>query len=185
VVTQVTLLPDIKLGIIVFTNQQIGAAFTAITNTIKDSYLGVEKTDRVKENYDRVKQSEAQAGDLTGAIWKRVEGLKAAGVKPADINAFTGTYADNWLGEISISLKDGKLWFASKKSPKLNGEMLYYGGDTFIVKWTDRSFDADAFVKFELDFDGKASGIKMKAISPLTDFSYDFQDLDFLRRSKW
>jgi len=182
VVTQVTLLPDIKLGIIVFTNQQVGAAFTAITNTIKDSYLGIEKTDRVKENYDRVKQSEAQAGDLTGAIWKRVEGLKAAGVKPADINAFTGTYTDNWFGDITISLKDGKLWFASKRSPKLSGEMLYYGGDTFIVKWTDRSFDADAFVKFELDFDGKASGIKMKAISPLTDFSYDFQDLDFHRR---
>jgi hypothetical protein len=24
-----------------------------------------------------------------------------------------------------------------------------------------------------------AEGMKMKAISPLTDFSYDFQDLDF------
>ncbi len=185
VVTQVTLLPDIKLGIIVFTNQQVGAAFTAITNTIKDSYLGVEKTDRVKENYDRLRQSEAQAGDVTGTIWKRVEELKATGVKPADINAFTGTYTDNWFGDITISLKEGKLWFVSKRSPKLSGEMFYYGGDTFIVKWTDRSFDADAFVKFELDFDGKASGIKMKAISPLTDFSYDFQDLEFLRRSKW
>jgi hypothetical protein len=34
---------------------------------------------------------------------------------------------------------------------------------------------------FSLDMDGKASGIKMKAISPLTDFSFDFQDLDFKR----
>ena len=33
IVTQVTLIPEIKLGIIVFTNQQSGAAFTAITNT--------------------------------------------------------------------------------------------------------------------------------------------------------
>jgi hypothetical protein len=39
--------------------------------------------------------------------------------------------------------------------------------------------DADAFVIFSLDENGKASGMTMKTISPLTDFSYDFQDLDF------
>jgi len=34
---------------------------------------------------------------------------------------------------------------------------------------------------FSLDADGKASGLTMKAISPLTDFSFDFQDLNFKR----
>jgi hypothetical protein len=42
--------------------------------------------------------------------------------------------------------------------------------------------DADAFAMFTLDDSGKASGFKMKAISPLTDFSYDFHDLDFKRK---
>ncbi len=42
IVTQVTLIPELKLGIIVFTNQQSGAAFRSVTNTIKDSYLGVK-----------------------------------------------------------------------------------------------------------------------------------------------
>jgi hypothetical protein len=44
--------------------------------------------------------------------------------------------------------------------------------------------DADAFVMFNLDQTGKAAGIKMSAISPLTDFSYDFQDLDFTRNKE-
>jgi hypothetical protein len=39
--------------------------------------------------------------------------------------------------------------------------------------------DADAYVIFDLDKEGKASSMKMNAISPLTDFSFDFQDLDF------
>jgi len=39
--------------------------------------------------------------------------------------------------------------------------------------------DADAYIVFSLGSDGKASGFKMEAISPLTDFSFDFQDLDF------
>ncbi len=38
IVTQTTLLPELNLGIMVYTNQQSGQAFNAITNTIKDSY---------------------------------------------------------------------------------------------------------------------------------------------------
>ena len=80
-----------------------------------------------------------------------------------------------------ISSKNGKLWFDSKRSPKLTGLLIAYKGNTFIVKWNDRSWNADAYVMFTLDNTGKAEGIKMKAISPLTDFSFDFQDLDFNR----
>jgi len=39
IVTQTIMIPDLQLGIIVLTNQQSGAAFNAISNTIKDSYL--------------------------------------------------------------------------------------------------------------------------------------------------
>ncbi len=50
-----------------------------------------------------------------------------------------------------------------------------------MAKWADRSLEADAFVMFGLDYEGKPATIKMKPISPLTDFSYDFQDMDFKR----
>ena len=92
-----------------------------------------------------------------------------------------GKYTDPWFGEVEVSIKDGKPWFASKRSPKLSGELFPYKGNTLIVRWNDRSMDADAYVQFSTDMDGKMSGIKMNAISPLTDFSFDFQDLDFIR----
>jgi hypothetical protein len=62
--------------------------------------------------------------------------------------------------------------------------MFPYKGSTYVVKWTDRSLDADAFVKMSLDMNGKGAGFKMEAISPLTDFSFDFQDLDFAKIEK-
>jgi hypothetical protein len=83
---------------------------------------------------------------------------------------------------VLISDKGNKLWLASVRSPRLQGEMFHYKGNTYIVKWKDRSFDADAFVTFSRDEDGMASGMKWKAISPLTDFSFDFHDLDFTRQ---
>ncbi|MEO6720098.1 MAG: serine hydrolase [Ferruginibacter sp.] len=181
IVTQVTLIPELKLGIIVFTNQQSGAAFSAITNTIKDSYLGMKYIDRVKQNHDRVLANEADAKKITDNIWKDIEAQQKLNASKADINLFTGTYNDKWFGDVAVSIKNGKLWFESQRSFLLNGEMVAYKGNTFIVKWDERSFDADAFVQFTLDNNGKAAGMKMNAISPLTDFSFDFQDLDFTR----
>ena len=39
------------------------------------------------------------------------------------------------------------------------------------------SLNADAFVNFSLDADGKIREMRMEPVSPLTDFSFDFQDL--------
>jgi hypothetical protein len=180
VLTQVTLIADLNLGIIVFTNQQSGEAFTSVTNTILDKYFGVTGKDRVAENLERLNKAREYAGNVTGAIWSVVE--KAHAAAGADfLGSFEGTYRDSWLGDVNISLMNGKLRFSSLRSPKLAGEMLFYKGSTFVVKWDDRSFDADSFANFTFDFEGKPSGFTMKAISPLTDFSYDFHDLDFRR----
>jgi hypothetical protein len=179
IVTQVLLLPELKLGIIVFTNQQQGAAFTAVSNTIKDSYLGITGYDWVKTLSDRVAANETSAKKITDDVWKKIADEQKNSTGKSDIQPLLGTYNDQWFGDVTVSMKDGKPWIQSKRSPKLTGELLPYKGNTFIAKWTDRSMDADAFVMFSADNDGKAQGIKMKAISPLTDFSFDFQDLDF------
>ena len=41
-----------------------------------------------------------------------------------------------------------------------------------------QKLQCDAYVNFVLGSDGKPQGMTMKAISPLTDFSFDFQDLN-------
>jgi hypothetical protein len=183
IVTQEIMIPELKLGIIVFTNQQAGAAFTAVTNTIMDSYLGVKGMDWIKLLHDRVAAGEAQEKKITGEVWKDIEAQQKATTSKADINQFTGTYTDQWFGDITISVKNGKTRYDSKHSPRLTGEVFAYKGSTFIVKWDDRSMDADAFLMFTVDSDGKATGLTMKAISPLTDFSYDFQDLNFVKKT--
>ena len=51
-----------------------------------------------------------------------------------------------------------------------------------IVKWDDRSYDADVFVNFQMDENGQAQGMKLKPISDVTDFSFDFEDLDLVKK---
>jgi len=55
--------------------------------------------------------------------------------------------------------------------------MEHWQHDTFIVRWRNREHNADAFVTFALTPDGAIDQVKMQAVSPLTDFSFDFHDL--------
>lgn len=180
IVTQVTLFPELNLGIVVLTNQQSGAAFSAITNTIKDSYLGIPYADYVELYSKREKDNVSKSDKETDQVWATIANNKKDKLK-IDLKKYTGTFQDDWFGDILISEKKGKLYFNSKRSKALSGEIFYYKDNTLVVKWNTRSFNADAFLSFELDNNGNLNILKMKAISELTDFSYDFQDLNFIK----
>lgn len=177
-VTQFTLIPDLKLGIIVLTNQQSGAAFTAITNTVKDSYLGMPKKDWLKTYGDRMAKVNADYEKGKKEIFAQSDLFKKdkkSQIKPEQI---AGTYLDPWFGEVVITKEDDMLKITCKNSPRLKGELMPYSPNVMIAKWDDRSYDADVFVNFNLDENGKAQGMKLKPISDITDFSFDFEDLD-------
>jgi hypothetical protein len=180
IVTQTTLFPELNLGIVVLTNQQSGAAFRAITNTIKDSYLGIPYTNYVEMYSKLEKYNITEADKTTFEVWSTVDKNQKDKLK-IDTKKFTGSYIDNWFGKIEISEKKGKLFFKSTRSPQLAGEVYFYKDNTFTVKWDNRYFNADAFLYFEMDEKGNSIKLKMKPISELTDFSYDFQDLDFVK----
>lgn len=59
----------------------------------------------------------------------------------------------------------------------LKGTLEHYQHNTFIVRWHDRTLEADAFVNFNLNAEGNISYATMKAVSRATDFSFDFHDL--------
>ena len=62
-------------------------------------------------------------------------------------------------------------------TPALTGDLEHWQHDTFIARWRDRELRADAYVTFALNPDGSIDQAKMTAVSPATDFSFDFQDL--------
>lgn len=182
IVSQVTMIPELDLGIIVLTNQQSGAAFRSITNTIKDAYFGIEGKDRISQYNERRLRHEKRADSVVAEVWRRVEEVQKKGTmsREALLN-YAGSYRDPWFGQVQIKMQNGTLRFEAKNAPDLHGEMSYYKGNSFVVRWDDRSLNGDAFVVFSLDREGKPAGFKMEPVSPMTDFSFDFQDLDFTK----
>lgn len=181
-VTQFTLIPDMKLGIVVLTNQQSGAAFNTITNTVKDAYLGVQDRNWLKTYGDRMAKVDADFTKGKKEILAKATAFqkeKNLQPKPEQV---VGTYRDAWFGEVIVAQEGKSYRIYCKNSPRLKGELLPYSNNTFIAKWDDRSYDADAFVIFNYDENGKAQSAKMKPISDITDFSFDFEDLDLKRK---
>jgi CubicO group peptidase (beta-lactamase class C family) len=173
-VSRVTLVPELKLGVVVLTNQESGAAFNAVTYRVLDAYLGKDKKDWVAAYAVAVKKSEANADDS----WKKHEELRDKNGKPSlPLVKYAGTLRDPWYGDIVVSQQGGKLRLRFSKTAQLVGTMEPWQHDTFIVRWDDRALNADAFVSYSLDADGNVREVRMQPISPMTDFSFDFQDL--------
>jgi hypothetical protein len=82
---------------------------------------------------------------------------------------------------MTIANGGGRLTIAFDRTPLLTGTLDHWQHDTFVARWTDRELRADAFVTFALTPDGAIDTVKMRAVSPDTDFSYDFHDLLFRR----
>ncbi|WP_305804505.1 serine hydrolase [Stenotrophomonas sp. YIM B06876] len=173
-VSRLTLVPEQKLGVVVLTNQESGAAFNAITMSVLDAYLQAPATDWVAAYAAAVAKSQEKADES----WQKHVAARDARSRPSlPLSGYAGTYRDAWYGDVSIEHKGGKLRLRFGRTAALVGTMTHWQHDTFIVRWDDRSLNADAFVNFSLDPDGKVREMRMQAVSSLTDFSFDFQDL--------
>jgi hypothetical protein len=175
-VSQVMLVPEEKVGLVVLTNQEAGGAFRAVALRIVDHALAVPATDWVKTYKDAADAERARAEKTM----QEQAGKRAADSRPAlSLEAYCGTYRDAWYGEVTIALEGGTPVMRFSRTPGFVGDVAHWQHDTFVVRWRDRSLNADAFLTFALKADGTIEQMKMAPVSPLTDFSFDFQDLLF------
>ncbi len=176
-VSRVRMLPDLKLGVVVLTNQEASGAMEAISHHIIDHYLKAPATDWIAGFRSFAEQRLAQAKEVE----KKQSAARNADSKPSlPLAKYAGRYKDAWYGEVTIAAEEGKLVIRFSRTPGLVGDMEHWQYDTFVARWRDRSLNADSFVTFALKPDGGIEQMKMVPVSPLTDFSFDFQDLHFI-----
>jgi CubicO group peptidase (beta-lactamase class C family) len=172
----VVMVPELDLGVVLLTNGSSSAARTAVMNTIVRSFMNIEQIDWIQLMLD---EAQAQQQSEQPAV------IEDAPEKPArepcsapELTTLTGRYRDPWFGDVTISLEDGQLLFAADKSPKLKGPLQHDDGNRFVLRWTDRTLEADAYVTFETDRDGRVMGLSMMK---LDDGDFDFEDLELNR----
>jgi CubicO group peptidase (beta-lactamase class C family) len=173
-VSRLTLVPERKLGVVVLTNAELGGAFNAVTLRVLDAYLDAPKTDWNAAYGAALAKSRQNADDS----WAKHQAARAKRSTPSlPPSGYVGVWRDPWYGDVTIEQVDGRLRMQFTRTKSLAGTLEHWQHDTFIVRWDERWLNADAFVSFALDADGQPREARMEAISPNTDFSFDFQDL--------
>jgi CubicO group peptidase (beta-lactamase class C family) len=172
--TAVVLIPDKHVGFSIEINCEDGEIIRGLMYELLDHYLGRPHVDWVAR-YRTLKQQR---------ITEALAALKTAAAKPAAVGpslplaGYAGTYSDPWYGNIEIASKDGKLSIDFKSTPRMTGTLEHYQYDTFVARLDDRTIEPP-YVTFSLNADGKVDRVTMKPVSPIADFSYDYQDLLF------
>jgi len=174
-VSRVTLVPEEGLGIVVLTNQESDGGRDAIAFRLLDHYLGAADTDWVGP----FREAARIADEHTRDVEARQSAARARDSRPSlPLAAYAGRYRDAWYGEAAIETAGDHLVLRLARSPGLVGDLQHWQYDTFVSRWRDANVPA-AFVTFALRPDGTVDQVKLAAVSPAADFSYDYQDLLF------
>jgi CubicO group peptidase (beta-lactamase class C family) len=174
-VSRVILVPEESLGMVILTNAEQGGAFDSIMYHVLDSYFGLPSMDWIPNFKDAGDQYEKAAKQAMAESDKG----RAVNSKPSlPLEKYAGIYNDAWYGPITIKQESSGLVFSMDHTPKAIADLQHWQYDTFKAHWRDRTIE-DAFVTFTLNPDGSIDHFTMAAVSPLADFSFDYQDLWF------
>lgn len=172
-VTYSGLLPSRGIGVSVLSNVEEGVS-SAIRNAIIDRLIDAPAFDWVAAYGARSKKAADEAlASVAGGVDKA-----PAGGPSLPLAAYTGRYRDPWYGDIVITERGGKLVIDFTRTPVFKGQLDPWGPDSFRTRFA-RDAGEDAVVSFAIK-DGAVTGVTMKALSPLADFSFDFHHLAFV-----
>ena len=177
--TIVAMIPDKDVGFAIEVNCEDSWVMLGLMYELLDHYLGLPRDDwpaKYRAYATQRREEAAQAVQARAAT-------QAKGAPPEPLAGYAGTYADPWYGEIVVAEADGGLTIDFKSTPRMSGRLDYWQHGSFVTRLADDAIEP-AFVTFDFDADGKVSRVTMKPVSPVADFSFDYQDLDFKPAAK-
>ena len=181
-VSQVALVPEARLGLVILTNQEQAGAFRAVMQGILDDYLGAPAP-AVDWTAAFRKQADDEAARARAVVSKAASARSAGGAPSLPLAAYAGRYRDPWYGDVTIVESGGTLVLDMTRTRGMQADLEHWQHDTFVARWREAFMSdtqpADAYVSFALKPDASIERMTMAPVSPAIDFSFDFQDLAF------
>src|SRR5262249_25808190 len=178
-VTLFTIVPERHVAFALFTNAEEPGALSSMQFRLLDHYLGLKSPDWIAAVNATFKGRLEQAKQQLAA--SKEEGKQEEGSKGPSLplEKYAGRYPDAWYGTVTIERAADGMNIRFDHTASMTGKLEHVRYDTFRTRWSDRNIE-DAYVTFALNPDGSIERMTMRAISPLADFSYDYQDLLFV-----
>lgn len=133
-VTSVTLVPQEKLGIIVFTNSDHNGLYQAIKWEILDAYLALPYRNYSDAYLQRKIKEQEQTMQWLGAV---KDTIQKAIAPTLPLKAYTGRYQHEVYGEMEIKLEEGQLKVYFEHHPNQFALLEHIEGDRFLCTYSN------------------------------------------------
>jgi CubicO group peptidase (beta-lactamase class C family) len=168
-VTSVCLIPEEKIGIIVFTNTDANNFYEALRNEIQDAYLGLPY-----RNYSKVYLGSQNADEKEKAKqYKMIRDSIAMNPKTElPETAYAGEYMHDVYGKMNIKMEHGKLIMRFEHHKGRWGTLEPLGGNRFFCTYNDPLYGMK-----KLDFtvtDKKVKSLTVKVADFVEFTPYEF-----------
>ncbi|HMK24921.1 MAG TPA: serine hydrolase [Chitinophagaceae bacterium] len=133
-VTSVCLVPEEKLGIIVFTNTDANGFYEALRNEIEDAYLGLPYRNYSQVFLARQKMQEAQEEKQ---VRTKRDTIAMHLKTNLPLQAYAGNYVHDVYGNMMIASENGKLIARFEHHKGRYAELEALGGNRFLATFND------------------------------------------------
>lgn len=182
----VSLLPELDTGFVILVNGDAGEARTVLEQSLSKIFTACPgascpRADGLVAHYASLLAAERSAAVAAqDASDGDAAGPERAPAAAGALSGRLGRYRDPWFGEATVCEADGGVRFESLKSPRLAGPVLR-AGERLLVDFDTLGPDADAWLEFATGTVGGPATLAMAKVDPEADFSYDYEDLAFVR----
>lgn len=164
-VSQIAMIPDLNLGVVVLTNQESTGAYWSVIYHILDHYM---KNPAFDWTAGYRKQLDSSLARQQKQLQQNTAPPVSAGNSAIPLKKYTGKFTDRMYGDVTISENAGNLTMSFTQLPQLVADLIYFQYNTFIARFRNADLKGDAYVNFSLSEKGEITQISMKSINPDT-----------------
>jgi CubicO group peptidase (beta-lactamase class C family) len=170
--SMMAMLPDKRSGFVFMINGDADEARTVLGEVLMKHFTDPASKPTVAKYADLIASESAQPATSKKPALDPTE-PRSPVAAPFD-DKRVGLWKDPWFGDVRVCPQGDRLRFASAKSPKMIGTVMQVG-KRWLIDWDDDRVDLEPWV----DFDN--GHMKLAKTDPAADFSFDYEDLDFVR----
>jgi CubicO group peptidase (beta-lactamase class C family)/beta-lactamase class A len=172
-VSQIAMVPNLNLGVVVLTNQLSTGAYWSIINHILDFNMKAEPFDWLA-GYK--KEWDASAARRDSLQKKRLTILPDSSLRMSlPLEQYAGVFKDELMGHIEIATRADGLSMSFVKSPNYNADLVHFHGDLFRAYYKNKNMGEGPFLSFSLNPDRTVRDARF--ISTYSNADRDLEDL--------
>lgn len=167
-VTKTEFIPEMQLGVIVYTNSDANSLYDALCKQVIEAYLNMpyrNLSEIYHTNY--AKNKAKQAEQLQQLTTNTKQAL------PLPLKSFAGEYENDFYGKVWLKLVNNKLQLHFEHHPQNIGMLNYIGNNRFLCTYTDVTYGVEV-MHFKVE-NNAVNNITLKVDDFIDYLSYEFK----------